>query len=258
MKNEDIIQQGIFGYQMGKKLEESPYDKITDSYKYWVEGWEKERKKSEDTHSGFDKQYKYLEEALSIGNTSMEESEASEKAKQLGLVHRGFGKYAKDKESAITYKTQKGALVHSSSSGTEQDVSKKSSVGGKTEKEKEEEKHHVEKKDTGLTNIKRIGSKPTTVAYSFRYNGKYNEMVFTKGEYALMVKKHINPSRIILVRIQKSLLKKKGPRIGKAEKKLLKHKEYQQKKKEMGEFEPIELTKQVQPKALPKKRHKGG
>ena len=253
MKNEDIIQQGILGYQMGKKLEENPYDKITDGYKYWIEGWEKERKKFEDTHSGFDKQYKYLEEAYMIGDASMEESEASDQAKKLGLVHRGFGKYSKDKTGPTTYKTQKGALVYSTSA-EKKDIPKRRGVGGETEKEKEEKKHHVIKKDIGLTNIKRISSEYGKAAYSFRFNGKYNEMVFTKGEYSLMVKKHINPSKIILARIEKAQKKKQGPQMGKAEKKLLKRKEYQQKKRELGDFEPVKTIKQVQSKVSPKKK----
>ena len=178
-------------------------------------------------------QYKYLEDAVKIGEEAIEESDASEKAKELGLVHRGFGKYSKDEKGKATHKTVDGKLVRFSDPGTEQDKPK-GEHGGKTEKEKEEEKRHVKKVKTGLTNVKRVRSEKGKAAYSFKYNGKSNTMVFTKGEYQLMAKKHINPSRIILARIEKAQEKKKAPQKGKQEKKLEKRREYQQKKKELG------------------------
>jgi len=191
---------------------------------------------------------KFLQQAVDVGEAAIEESDASEKAKELGLVHRGFGKYAKDEEGKATHKTVNGKLVRFSDPGTEQDKPK-GTHGGKTEKEKEEEKRHVKKVKTGLTNVKRVRSEKGKAAFSFKYNGKSNAMVFTKGEYALMVKKHINPSRIILARIEKAQEKKTGAQKGKQEKKTEKRREYQQKKKELGtQFKPTKADNEKKPK----------
>lgn len=183
--------------------------------------------------------YDFLEAAVKLGEEAIEESEASEKAKELGLVHRGFGKYAKDKEGPITYKTSHGKLIKYVDPGTEQDKPKKGTVGGKTEREKEEEKHHKKKPKMGLANVKRIRSEKGKAAFSFQYNGKSNEIVFTKNEYKLMIKKHVNPSRIILSRIEKTQEKKVAAKRGEQEKSIERKREYKQKKKELGkEFKP--------------------
>lgn len=202
----------------------------------------------EHSHSGivkFDEEEKqmkkkkeeFLQEAVLIGQMAekyIEESEASERAKEMGLIHKGFGKYGKDKDSPATHKTEDGKLVPFTPASTEGKKKRGVEFSGKTEKEKEEATRHKIKVKTGLTNVKRIRSEKGKAAFTYKYNGKSNEIVFTKGEYKLMVKKHIPPSKIILARIEKSQEEKKAAKKGEAEKKAERKKEYKLKKRELG------------------------
>lgn len=147
----------------------------------------------------------------------VKESEASDIAKEKGLVSRGFGRYSKKAEGPITHETSGGKLVPFRGSGTET-PKRKGEFTSKTEKEKEEEKRHrdVMKKKKGLTDVKK--SKGEKYEYTFRWNGKAGSMIFTKTDIARMRDKGLPPSRIILDRITKKIEKEKQIKKGEEEK----------------------------------------
>ena len=149
---------------------------------------------------------------------NMEESDASEEARELGLVHRGFGRYSSKKHGPIGYQTQGGKLVPFVDSGTSP-KSNTQDTSGETEKEKEEMRRKLasmKKRQTGLTDVEKAGDEP--YAYTFRWNGKAGKIIFTKIEIAFMKEKGLPPSKIILDRIEKKIEKKNELRKSKEEK----------------------------------------
>jgi len=127
----------------------------------------------------------YIDENL-INDTEqiirmLSESLASEKAKKLGLVHIGFGNYAKEPGSPAIFKTVQGKLVKvkgynkEKKSQSEKDDKKKD-----LSKEIEKQKDEAKRKKRGLSDITRVsGTKHT---YEFLYDGRKYKMTLNKME----------------------------------------------------------------------------
>jgi len=126
---------------------------------------------------------KVLEESQYVIDI-LNESIASEKAKRLGLVHLGFGNYGPKKGGSATMRSSDGKLVK---------------LGKKVKKA-------VIKKDTGITNIKKVSGSDNI--FTYKYNNNDRKILLTKTEYKEFVDKSSTLKQIIERRIELEKKKK--------------------------------------------------
>ena len=126
----------------------------------------------------------------------LQESLATNKARKLGLIHKGFGNYAEEKDGATMFKTVDGKLVPFGSKKKKKSDSdskdKKSNVPTKKEepnsnkdsnkKDDKEVKKDKKQKKTGITGIRR--SKSNKYTYHFEQDGVASSITLSDKEYS--------------------------------------------------------------------------
>lgn len=106
----------------------------------------------------------------------LNESNASRKAKKLGLVHIGFGNYAEEKGSSAKYKTVNGKLKKvGGTTAKKQKVSAKATTSAK--KKEEPKKKKVQ---SGVTDLRRVSGEKFT--YEFKKDGRKYKFTLNKKE----------------------------------------------------------------------------
>lgn len=106
----------------------------------------------------------------------LNESNASRKAKKLGLVHIGFGNYAEEQGSSAKYKTVNGKLKKVG--GT---TAKKQKVSAKaTTSAKKKEDPKKKKVQSGVTDLRRVSGEKFT--YEFKKDGRKYKFTLNKKE----------------------------------------------------------------------------
>ena len=106
----------------------------------------------------------------------LKESLASKKAKKAGLVHIGFGNYAKEPGSPAEYKTVDGKLKKVG--GIKKKKSKEAPK--QTAPKKEEPKKEKEKPKAGIRNLRRVSGEKFT--YEFEKDGRKYKFTLNKQE----------------------------------------------------------------------------
>lgn len=133
-----------------------------------------------------------------VNNFIIESSFASQKAKEFGLIHRGFGTYSKDPDGPIVYRTTKdGKLAKVKNIGKWQKYrSEKAQQSNKKEQEAEDNEFNINpdiatKKH--ITNVRYIGDRQ----YKFMYGDSKKKITFSKQEFDLIATQHLNVSQVI-------------------------------------------------------------
>lgn len=155
-----------------------------------------------------------------FGEEEIDESEASDEAKRLNLVHIGFGNYSNTEGGPITYKTKDGVLtkVSGGQAVAEPKVIKKGAEEP-PERTEPEEKEPIDKKKAkikkiGVTDIKLVDEE--NQIYTFRYNDHPGRIKLSKRERIQLGKEDI--TKIILSRIQRKIARIKAIEKARAEK----------------------------------------
>jgi hypothetical protein len=149
----------------------------------------------------------------------LDESDASEEAKKLNLVHIGFGNYSNKEGGPITHKTKDGILTKVGAPAAEEPKVIKKGAEEPPERTEPTEKEPVDKKKAklkkiGVTDIKLVDEE--NQIYTFRYNDHPGRIKLSKKERQLVEKEDI--TKIILIRIQRKIARLKAIEKAKTEK----------------------------------------
>ena len=149
----------------------------------------------------------------------LEESDASAKAKELNLVHVGFGNYAQKEGGPILYRTIDGVLTKVGETEKAKDPKVIKKTGEEPEASKELEpqdvygKRQATIKKIGVTDIKLVDEE--NQIYTFRYNDHPGRLKLSKEEIARLAKDDI--TNIILDRIKRKIARIKAKQMADAE-----------------------------------------
>jgi len=146
----------------------------------------------------------------------IDESDASEEAKKLNLVHLGFGNYAQKIGGAITHKTIDGRLVYVGAREPAKDPKMIKKTGEEPPDQSDiglEDPDGIAKKariqKAGVTDIELVDE--SEQIYTFRYNGKPGRIKLSKEELEQL--KVENIVHIIEARIQRKIARLKIQKI---------------------------------------------
>lgn len=142
-----------------------------------------------------------------IDNFVAESSFASQKAKEFGLIHRGFGTYSKDPDGPVIYRTgPDGKLIKV------KNVGKWQKYRSEKEKTKSQDKETPEfnidpviSKHNHVTNVRYVGNRQ----YKFLYGDSKKTITFSEQEFNILSNNQLNIIQIITDKLKEIEKKKK-------------------------------------------------